>query len=54
MEFEREVKEHPLEGETLADAKRMGLSDKYIGQYWGLSSRTYTGCARTASSPSTR
>ena len=39
VEFERQLREHPRERETLADAKRMGLSDKYIGKYWGLSEK---------------
>ena len=36
VEFEKVVREHPLDEETLRDAKRMGFSDKYIGQLWGL------------------
>ncbi|MEG0788677.1 MAG: carbamoyl-phosphate synthase large subunit [Alistipes sp.] len=39
VEFETEVKAHPLEIETLYDAKRMGFSDKYIGKLWGKSER---------------
>ena len=35
VEFEREVKAHPMDVETLRDAKRMGFSDKFIGQLWG-------------------
>ena len=35
--FEREVKAHPMDVETLRDAKRMGFSDKFIGQLWGIS-----------------
>ena len=37
VEFEREVKAHPMDVETLRDAKRMGFSDKFIGQLWGIS-----------------
>ena len=37
VEFEREVKAHPMDVETLRDAKRMGFSDKFIGQLWGVS-----------------
>ena len=37
VEFERVVAAHPKDIETLRDAKRMGFSDKYIGQLWGLS-----------------
>ena len=37
VEFEKTVREHPLDEEVLRDAKRMGFSDKYIGQLWGLS-----------------
>ena len=36
-QFEREVKAHPMDVETLRDAKRMGFSDKFIGQLWGIS-----------------
>ena len=36
VEFEREVKAHPMDVETLRDAKRMGFSDKFIGQLWGI------------------
>ena len=37
VEFEREVKAHPMDVEILRDAKRMGFSDKFIGQLWGIS-----------------
>ena len=37
VEFEREVKADPMDVETLRDAKRMGFSDKFIGQLWGIS-----------------
>ena len=37
VEFESVVRAHPMDVETLRDAKRMGFSDKYIGQLWGLS-----------------
>ena len=37
VEFERVVAARPKDVETLRDAKRMGFSDKYIGQLWGLS-----------------
>ncbi|MEG1622410.1 MAG: carbamoyl-phosphate synthase large subunit [Alistipes sp.] len=35
VEFETEVKAHPLDLAVLYDAKRMGFSDKYIGKLWG-------------------
>ncbi|MBP3483286.1 MAG: carbamoyl-phosphate synthase large subunit [Alistipes sp.] len=35
VEFEKVVREHPEDAETLRDAKRMGFSDKFIGQLWG-------------------
>ncbi len=34
--FEKTLREHPMDVETLKEAKRMGFSDKYIGQVWGL------------------
>lgn len=37
VEFENVVRANPRDAETLRDAKRMGFSDKYIGQLWGLS-----------------
>ena len=37
VEFENVVRAHPMDVETLRAAKRMGFSDKYIGQLWGLS-----------------
>ncbi len=37
VEFESVVRAHPHDIETLRDAKRMGFSDKYVGQLWGLS-----------------
>ena len=37
VEFENVVRAHPMDIETLRAAKRMGFSDKYIGQLWGLS-----------------
>ena len=37
VEFEHVVRAHPMDPETLRDAKRMGFSDKFIGQLWGLS-----------------
>ena len=36
VEFENAVRANPRDAETLRDAKRMGFSDKYIGQLWGL------------------
>ena len=36
VEFENVVRAHPGDPETLHDAKRMGFSDKFIGQLWGL------------------
>ncbi len=35
VDFEKTVKESPMDVETLRDAKAMGFSDKYIGQLWG-------------------
>ncbi len=35
VEFEKELKANPFSLETLHDAKRMGVSDKYIAQVWG-------------------
>lgn len=37
IEFERTVQSSPRDVEVLRAAKRMGFSDKYIGQQWGLS-----------------
>ncbi len=37
VEFEKTVKSSPRDIEVLKAAKRMGFSDKYIGQLWGLS-----------------
>ena len=37
VEFEKVVRAHPMDVDTLREAKRMGFSDKYIGQLWGLS-----------------
>ncbi len=34
VEFEKVLKENPLNLEVLKDAKVMGISDKYIGQIW--------------------
>ena len=34
VRFEKVVKAHPFDVETLRDAKRMGFSDKYIAQCW--------------------
>ncbi len=39
VEFEQRLRERPRERETLLDAKRMGLSDKFIGKCWGLSEK---------------
>ena len=36
-EFEQTVAASPRDAEVLRAAKRMGFSDKYIGQLWGLS-----------------
>ncbi len=36
VEFERVVAAHPMDADTLREAKRMGFGDKYIGQLWGL------------------
>ena len=37
VEMESEVKSHPKDRDVLYDAKRMGFSDKFIGQLWGMS-----------------
>ena len=37
VEFEEVIRQNPRDLETLRDAKRMGFSDKYIGQQWGMS-----------------
>ena len=39
VEFESVVRAHPMDVETLRDAKRMGFSDKFIGQLWGMSQK---------------
>ena len=38
-EFEKVVAANPRDIETLRDAKRMGFSDKFIGQLWGMSQK---------------
>lgn len=35
VDFEKTVKESPMDPEVLHDAKLMGFSDKFIGQLWG-------------------
>ena len=35
VDFEREMKAKPFDIEVLKDAKRMGVSDKYLAQIWG-------------------
>lgn len=35
VDFEKTVRENPLDIDTLRDAKKIGFSDKYIGQLWG-------------------
>lgn len=35
VDFEKTVKESPMNPEVLRDAKLMGFSDKFIGQLWG-------------------
>ena len=37
VEFERVVEAAPMDIEVLREAKRMGFSDKFIGQLWGVS-----------------
>lgn len=37
VEFEEALKENPRDIQTLKDAKRMGVSDKYIGIVWNMS-----------------
>ena len=39
VEFEKVVAANPRDIETLRDAKRMGFSDKVIGQLWGMSQK---------------
>ena len=39
VEFETVVAANPRDIETLRDAKRMGFSDKFIGQLWGMSQK---------------
>ena len=39
VEFEKVVAANPRDNETLRDAKRMGFSDKFIGQLWGMSQK---------------
>ena len=39
VEFEKVVAANPRDIETLRDAKRMGSSDKFIGQLWGMSQK---------------
>ncbi|MDE5730455.1 MAG: carbamoyl-phosphate synthase large subunit [Alistipes sp.] len=39
VEFEKVVAARPRDPETLRDAKRMGFSDKFIGQLWGMSQK---------------
>ena len=39
VEFEKVVAANPRDIETLCDAKRMGFSDKFIGQLWGMSQK---------------
>ncbi|MEG0492164.1 MAG: carbamoyl-phosphate synthase large subunit [Clostridia bacterium] len=36
VEFETVLKQHPKDVKVLYSAKRMGMSDKYIGKVWGL------------------
>ena len=37
VDFEKTLRENPLDIATLRDAKRIGFSDKYIGMVWGKS-----------------
>ncbi|MFI3174900.1 MAG: carbamoyl-phosphate synthase large subunit [Bacillota bacterium] len=37
VKFEKKIRENPMDITTLRDAKKMGISDKYIGQLWGKS-----------------
>ena len=39
VEFEKVVAANPRDIGTLRDAKRMGFSDKFIGQLWGMSQK---------------
>ena len=39
VEFERVVEAAPMDIEVLREAKRMGFSDKFIGQLWGMSQK---------------
>ena len=36
IRFERKLQENPKDIETLRQAKRLGISDGYIGKHWGL------------------
>jgi len=36
VEYEAMLKAHPMDESVLRQAKRLGFSDKYIGQVWGL------------------
>ena len=36
VEFESTLKTNPMDLQTLKDAKKMGVSDKFIGKVWGL------------------
>ena len=39
VDFEPLLKARPMDVEVLAQAKKLGLSDKYIGQVWGLTEK---------------
>lgn len=36
VDFENVIKENVKDIQTLKDAKKMGVSDKYIGMLWGM------------------
>lgn len=36
VDFEKTLRENPRDPATLLDAKRMGFSDRFIGQLWGM------------------
>ena len=36
VDFEAVLRANPRDEQTLRDAKKMGVSDKYIGQLWGM------------------
>ena len=37
VDFEKVLAAHPRDPQTLRDAKRLGISDRFLGEVWGLS-----------------